>query len=219
MSDPSLPSPVSAKRSRLTRAFLQVKRIAQTRDNHVRFETLLNLFGQDGLLVMNTILALLNIILSPLQGISMPLGFLQMMICIALLRDQKTFWMPRRWRSHAFPKNTIINNTERWLPVLYRLESISHPRLEKTMRRAVIRRFSLWCLLLLAFIVALPIPFMNITPSIAVLLISFGLLNYDGLMWILGLLAILAHSGLYFAWGWFYPHLAAWFQQWFSWLL
>jgi hypothetical protein len=208
-SSPALPAP---KRARLTRAFLQMKRIAQQRQHHVRFSTLFNLFGQDGLLVTNTILAILNIVLAFLQGISLPLGFLQTLTVIALLRDQKTFWMPRRWRSYPLPSAKITKNIERWLPALYILEKITHPRFEKLMRRDDLRRFSLWLLLFLALVITAPIPFMNVTPAIAVVLICFGLLNHDGLIWLLGIIVVLAHSSLYFFWSWFFPHLAAWYH-------
>ena len=203
---------IPSKNARLTRAFLRVKRLAYKRQHHLRFETIFKIFGEDGLLVINTMLAILNIILSPLQGISLPLGFLQTLVVIALLRGRKTFWMPRRWQSYPLPAPVVTRNIERWLPFLYRLEKISHPRFEHIIRKPAIRRFSLWLLLILALVITAPLPFLNITPALAVILICFGLLNHDGLIWCLGLLAVLAHSSLYFMWEWFYPHLLAWYS-------
>jgi hypothetical protein len=216
MSANSIPSNITpVKRARLTRAFLQLKRLAQSRQNHIKLDTIITMFGQDGLLIINTLFAFLNVILSFLHGISLPLGIIQIIIMIAIIRGKTTFWLPQKIRRYKIKPQSITKKTERWLPFLYGLERISHPRMERFMRHALTRQATIWLLFLLAIIVAAPIPFMNITPSIGVILISIGLLNYDVLIWLCGLLVIAAHSALYFIWGWFWPHITAWYD----WLL
>jgi hypothetical protein len=204
--------PAPVKRARLTRAFLQLKRLAQSRQHHIKLDTIISMFGQDSFLIINTLFAFLNVILSFIHGISLPLGFIQVMIITALLRKKDTFWLPTKMRRYKISPKSIERKTERWLPLLYRMERISHPRMETFMRHKAIRQLTIWLLLILAIVVMAPIPFMNITPSIAVILISIGLLNYDVVMWLFGIIVMLAHSGLYFIWDWFWPHIVSWYQ-------
>lgn len=196
----------------LTRAFLRLRTVARRRQHHIRFSTVINVLGQDGLLALNALLALLNIVLSPLQGISLPLGFLQMMVTTAVLRKRNTFWSPRRWQSYAFKSNSLMKHLDRWIPYLYTLETISHPRGRRIMRRKNIYTATVWLLLFLAFVITLPIPFMNITPALAVFFLSLGLINHDIVMWIIGLIVVAAHSLLYVFWSAFYPHAVAAFH-------
>lgn len=215
MSVISAPPLAPLKRARLTRAFLQLKRVAQTRHDHIKLDTIIAMFGQDGLLIINTWLACLNIILSFLHGISLPLGIIQIMIMVAILRGKTTFWLPQRIRRYKINPQSIVKKIERWLPFLYGLERISHPRMPHIMRHSITRHVTLWMLLVLVIVVAAPIPFMNITPSIGVILLCIGLLNHDLLLWLCGLAVIAAHSALYFIWHWFWPHVVGWYD----WLL
>jgi hypothetical protein len=208
----SITHPPLIKRARLTRAFLKVKRLAQSRQHHVKLDTIIHLFGQDSFLIINTLFAFLNIVLSFIHGISLPLGIIQIMIIVSLLRRRDSVWLPRKIRHYKIKPQTIERKTERWLPLLYRLERISHPRMEKFMRRAAVRQITVILLLILAILVAAPIPFMNITPSIAVILISVGLLNYDVVIWLCGLVVMFAHSLLYFVWDWFWSHIIVWYD-------
>ena len=196
------------KSAGLTRAFLRLKTVLR-RKNRIRLQTIVNVLGRDGLLALNALLALLNIVLSPIQGISLPLGFLQVMITYALLRGQTTFWMPRRWQVYSLRAERVTTLLNKWLPTLYWLEKVSRPRIPMLMRRVWMKGLTNWLLFFLAIIVALPIPFINSTPSLAALFLCLALINADGVMWILGVIVILAHSSLYFFWQAIYPPMLA----------
>lgn len=73
--------------------------------------------------------------------------------------------------------------------VLRRIEAVSRPRLTAIAGRE--RLLGAACLLL-AVIVALPIPFWNMPPAICLLLIALGMLQRDGLLVLAGLLGLLA---------------------------
>ncbi len=205
---PPVYSEKTHKAAGLTRAFLRLRKTARYQNN-IRLQTVITVLGQDGLLALNALLALLNIVLSPIQGISLPLGFVQIMITLALLRQRQSFWLPRRWRVYQLSAVRTRKLLDKWLPILYRLEKISHPRLLWVMRHQTIKYVTLWLLFLLAVIVALPIPFINSTPSLAALFLCLALINADGIMWIVGVIVILAHSALYFFWQALYPHMLA----------
>lgn len=214
--DPLFTPPSQPKAAGLTRAFLRLKKLAQRREHHLRLGTMLKILGQDGLLALNALLCMLNIVLSPLQGVSLPLGFMQLMIMTALLRGRKTFWLPRKWQVRPFQAETLIKHLNKWLPRLYTLESISQPRMRRVMQNKHVYRTTLWLLWFIAFIIACPIPFMNVTPALAGLFLSLGLINRDGWAWITGLLITLAHSSLYFFWEAFYPRFMAVLHAWYS---
>jgi hypothetical protein len=206
------------KRAGLTRAFLRLKSAVRRRRDHMRLKTMLGVLGQDGLLALNALLSLLNVILSPLQGISLPLGFMQMMIVIALLRGQKTFWLPRRWQTKSFQKTYLLHLLDRWLPVLYRLEKLSRPRLEQIIRCKHIQLLSFWIMLFFAFIITCPIPLLNTTPAAACFFLSLGLINRDMLVWGIGFIITLAHSAIFFFWQALIPHIIQILQSWFAWM-
>lgn len=215
----TMPSPAAhpiTKSAGLTRAFLRLKRVAKTRQHHLRMGTMLSVLGQDGLLALNAMFCLLNIILSPLQGISLFLGFVQLMIMTALLRNRKTFWLPRKWNSKPLQTATLLRHLDKWLPRLYALEKFSRPRMKRFMRQKHVHHFTLWLLWFIAFVITCPIPFMNITPGLAGAFLCLGLINRDGVIWICGMIVTLAHSALYFFWEAFYPHLIATYHMWFG---
>lgn len=218
MSSESLPPamPPVLKSAGLTRAFLRLKRVAKTRQHHLRLGTILLVLGQDGLLALNALFCLLNIILSPLQGISLFLGFVQLMIMTALVRHRKTFWLPRSWSGRPLQTATLLRYLDQWLPRLYMLERVSRPRMKHLMRHKSLHYFTLWVLWVIAFVITCPIPFMNITPGLAGAFLCMGLINRDGVMWLCGMAVTLAHGGLYFFWEAFYPQMTAVYHTWFG---
>lgn len=72
--------------------------------------------------------------------------------------------------------------------LLRRIEAVSRPRLKLVASRD---RLLGGACLLLAAIVALPIPFWNMAPAISLLLISLGMLQRDGLLALAGVLGLL----------------------------
>lgn len=89
---------------------------------------------------------------------------------------------------------------KRAAPLMERLESVSRPRVALVARQE--RLLGLACLVL-ALIVALPIPFGNMAPAICLLVIALGMVQRDGLLvgaGLTGLAAIL--GGLFFALDW-----------------
>lgn len=75
--------------------------------------------------------------------------------------------------------------------LLRRFEAVSRPRLIGVVRR---ERLLAGACLLLALVVALPIPFWNMPPAICLLLISLGMLQRDGLLALTGLLGLIMMS-------------------------
>lgn len=81
---------------------------------------------------------------------------------------------------------------DRTLPLLEKVESILRPRIDSLSTPFAIRGIGI-VVLLMAILIALPIPFGNTLPGLAVLLMALGLSQHDGLLILAGFgLALIA---------------------------
>jgi len=113
-------------------------------------------------------------------------------------------WLPAFIARRSFPRAMLQRLIHRALPWFERSEKYLHPRLHAlTARRA--ETVIGGVMIVLALAVLLPIPFGNLLPSLAIILLSIGLMEEDGL-WVLAGLACTALSAMVFStllWGLF----------------
>ena len=76
--------------------------------------------------------------------------------------------------------------------VLRRIEAVSRPRLRALVNQ---QRMLAGVCLILALIVALPIPFFNMPPAICLLLVSLGMLQRDGVLALAGIMGLVVALG------------------------
>jgi len=139
-------------------------------------------------------------------------------IPLALVALQMTVGMPRpylpKWigdrsiRRYDFRR--LMQQTAPWLQ---RLERLMRPRWLAMSGVAGERAFGLVCLIL-AVVLALPIPFGNVPPAIGIALIALGLIEKDGVLLTVG--AAVGVASLAFVWGVLWAMLqaaAAFFQH------
>ncbi len=140
-----------------------------------------HVFGQAGLVLLMLILGLINIVLVPLPGISTIFGFPLFVASIAYAAGVKDLWVPRALRDKALKTEDVARSLSKGLSWLERIEHKIHPRAPYWQERP-----GLWvaqgALILAAFILVLPIPFCNIPPAIAIVVLCVGLLEKDGLV-------------------------------------
>lgn len=125
----------------------------------------------------------------PLAGVSLLLALPLVLISTHLLLAGGRTPLPQALLRRRLDPRLLRAVGGKALALLRRVERISRPRLTRVVRQ---ERLLAGACLLLALIVALPIPFWNMPPAICLLLISVGMLQRDGGLALVGLLGLLA---------------------------
>lgn len=161
----------------------------------VTLRHLLDLVGQDGLMLLTALLSLVFLIPVSIPGVSTVFGMAILLISVSRLFGQN-LWMPEMFQ------NKVIS-TEKLLPVLkkafvwlQRLERVSEPRrLQWLASGGLVGLFNSFSLILGAVLLMAPfglIPFSNTFPAVALLCLAVGIVQRDGVCILLGYIANLA---------------------------
>ena len=148
--------------------------------------------GQHGIAVILILFALPSALPIPAAGYSTVLSIPLFLIGYRLLMGHDTIWLPERLRQRTFdPKSFSRKLVGGMLRLIKFVENFTKPRLS-WLTGAKITRAALGILIIaLAASMALPIPGTNTAPAFGIFLIGFALLEEDGLMLIIGILASL----------------------------
>lgn len=161
---------------------------------------LLDIFGDEGLLLLTMLLTLVFLIPVSIPGVSTVFGAAILLVGISRVLD-RPLWLPARIRHRALPAAKLRPGLTQGMVWVRRLERISRPRRlrglidGRTRMRLTNLAFILAALLLMA-----PfgfVPFSNTLPALALLLYSVGMIQRDGGAVLFGHLANLA-TILYF---------------------
>ena len=164
----------------------------------LRLGDIVTALGDRGYGILIFILALPNVLPLYIPGLSALFG-----IPLALIALQMMLGLPRPWLPQALLRRPVRRQefakiTNRILPWLLRLERLLKPRLPALTSVWAERAIGLLALVL-ALMLALPIPFTGIPLGAALALMGIGLLERDGLVLMAGVaggaLAV-AYSGL-----------------------
>lgn len=122
----------------------------------------------------------------PAAGYATPFGLLIILLGLQLLMDRSSPWLPDRIRQKHIPPGFIAFLKGKGLPLLKRVEKWSAKRMEFMTQRGFRLLVGL-IVLLMGAIMAIPIPFTNTLPALAVFILSLGLTGDDGLFVLIGL--------------------------------
>jgi hypothetical protein len=164
----------------------------------LRLGDIVTALGDRGYGLLIFILALPNVLPLYIPGLSAVFG-----IPLALIALQMMLGLPRPWLPQALLRRPVRRQefariTHRILPWLLRLERLLKPRLPALTSLWAERAIGLFALVL-ALMLALPIPFTGIPLGAALALMGIGLLERDGLVLMAGAAAgalAVAYSGL-----------------------
>lgn len=148
--------------------------------------------GQHGIAVILILFALPSALPIPAAGYSTILSIPLFLIGYRLLAGYDTIWLPEKLRQRAFvPKSFSRKLVGAMLRMIRFFENFTKPRLS-WLTGATVTRSLLGILILgLAASMALPIPGTNTAPAFGIFLIGFALLEEDGLLLLVGILASL----------------------------
>lgn len=137
----------------------------------------------------------------PAQGIATLLSIPVILLAIQLIVGRKEPWIPEWIGKRKLKRETLEMVAEKLSPYLKKFEKITRPRFTYMTSRAGEMLIGI-CTLVFGISMALPIPLSNTAPSIAIVVMSLGLIERDGLAVkagiCIGLLGLVITTTLYF---------------------
>lgn len=135
----------------------------------------------------------------PLPGLSTPLGLIIALVGVRLSLGEKP-WLPARLLDMRLPPATFRKVFAVTRKLVLAFEKLLRPRMLWVTASARLEQFHAVPIVLCAvmLLLPLPVPFSNVIPAWAVLLLAGGLLERDGVFILAGHIATLA-AGVFFA--------------------
>ncbi|PWK62725.1 exopolysaccharide biosynthesis protein [Roseicyclus mahoneyensis] len=124
------------------------------------------------------------------QIVALPLMFVSGQI----LLGRETPWLPQKLGTRTVAKTTLEGLARRAGPWLRRIEAVSRPRLAALTRRPLDQVVGV-VLVLFSASILVPLPGTNTVPGFAVVIVSMGLLQRDGMLVIFGAVLGMAWIG------------------------
>jgi len=187
--------------------------IAAFDGRNVTLGDLLDRLGHQATAVVLVIFAIPAIIPTPGIPAGMIFGSALAVFSLQLVAGGREFLLPKRLARTALPQG-LLQRMLAWLvPKLAWLESWMRPRMAWLSRDGVLRLHGLF-VFVMAVLIALPIPFGNVLPGLAIFLIGIGLAQRDGATVLIGWgfgLGALAFTAFLFLGGWWL------ISDWFGW--
>lgn len=147
----------------------------------IAINDLIGLLGGRGRAGLILLFALPNVLPAP-PGISGVLGLPLVYLSFQMMLGQVP-WLPRFIGQRSIPRDRFARLVDTAAPWLARAERLLRPRWSWLVNHRAERVIGAFCLVLAA-VLALPIPFGNMLPAFAITLIALGVLERDGL-WVL----------------------------------
>ena len=186
---------------------------AAVRDPAVTLRGLLELLGEQGLLVFCGVMAAPFLLPISVPGMSTVLGLPMLLIGFSVMANRVP-WLPERLLNRAIPAATVRNVLQKVCGWAERFEHLVRPRwLVLSEGRAVNAvNGALIIIAVLLLMAPLPlIPFVNSLPALAVVLLCFGMAERDGLViafgylttvvsavYVGGLMVLVLYAGLHY---------------------
>ncbi len=159
-------------------------------------ESLLSFLGVHGFVFLLLTLAFLNIVIFMLPGLSIVFGLPMVILSVQMLLGQQAPLIPAFVRRRRIRSTFLRRGLHLAVAGLERIEPRIKPRLRFLTSSLMIRFHSLIALCL-AFMVAIPVPFMNLPPSFGLVFLTIGLLQRDGAFIVIAYAATLWSFHLY----------------------
>ncbi|MDX2094456.1 MAG: exopolysaccharide biosynthesis protein [Alphaproteobacteria bacterium] len=136
--------------------------------------------------ILLLVLALPNLIPVPAPGLSALLGLPLLWVTFQQVLGLETPWLPGGVARRRIKTSHLRSVCSRMVPAMRKLEYVMTPRLMLLTSPPAVRLIALLCVIL-SLMIAMPIPFGNAFPALAICLFAIGILQRDGLFVLLGL--------------------------------
>ncbi|MES2669259.1 MAG: exopolysaccharide biosynthesis protein [Pseudomonadota bacterium] len=152
-------------------------------------QELLDVFSDEGLLLLTILLTLIFLIPVSIPGVSTVFGAAILLVGISRLIG-RPLWLPARLRSKALPADKLRPGLSSGLLWVRRLEKISRPhRVRALVQGRFVEMLNNLAFILAALLLMAPfgfVPFSNTLPALALLLYAIGFIQRDGVAVLLG---------------------------------
>ena len=166
--------------------------LARHREEAIVLGDILAFFGERAFGALMLVLALpMATPLSAIPGVSSVFGLPLVVVCAQLMLGYPRPLLPALLAKRTVRRETLARAIERADPWLARIERAVHPRLPALTGVAAERALGAVCVVM-AVLLALPIPGANQPPAVVVALFAVALVERDGVFAILGWIAALA---------------------------
>ncbi|MBW8368012.1 MAG: exopolysaccharide biosynthesis protein [Arenimonas sp.] len=175
--------------------------IDQIPDEGVNLGALLDVFGDEGLLLLTAMMVLVFLVPVSIPGVSTVFGAAILMVGVSRLTG-RALWLPRRLRERSLPGARVRAALAGGLRWVQRFERVSRPhRLRKLAEQRgwlIVGNLAFISAALLLMAPLSFLPFSNTLPGVALLMYSIGFIQRDGGAVLAGHVAQLA-SVVYFS--------------------
>lgn len=197
--DPKKPEPLSILLTRL-RADLAAQQGTAIQETRT-VDHLLRSFGVRGFAFLLFLLPLLNLALFMVPGLSFLFGVPMLVFALQMLGGLRRPFFPAFLRQQKIPLETLDRGLDMGLRLLRLIEPYNKPRLPLIAGTPKGDRIHSVLAVLFSALVALPVPFLNLPPSLGAVVLSLGLIQRDGAFIIAGYVIGVLSLWLYISFG------------------
>jgi hypothetical protein len=147
--------------------------------------TLVDAFGERAFGALMFIFAVPNVIPTP-PGTSAVLGLPLVILTFQLMIGRQVLWLPEAVRKRSISADVFEAFKKRAVPFIRKFEKVLKPRWSILVNSNAAERVIGLVTFILAVILFLPIPLVNILPAAAIAILSLGLAERDGIAVTLG---------------------------------
>lgn len=174
-------------------------------DKNLTLSEIVDLLGDDGLLLFAALLSVIFLIPVSIPGFSTVFGGIIFFIGLSHLINQR-FWLPKRIKNKSLAAEKLRTTLNKGLKWFHFLEKISKPhRLNILINNRIASKINGLMILFGSVLLMLPfglMPFSNTLPALIILFLSIGIIQKDGIIILLGYFSVLGtflYFGLFFS--------------------
>ncbi|MDX0619326.1 exopolysaccharide biosynthesis protein [Sinorhizobium medicae] len=174
--------------------------IAAIRGNTITLRQLMIEIGEQGFLLLCALLTLPFLIPVSIPGVSTVFGAAIILISLAITLNRLP-WLPKRILDREIETEKLVPTLRKGAALVSKLDRYVRPRLNFLTESTLMNRFNGLMIMAGGVLLMFPlglIPLSNTLPGIAILLLSVGIIQRDGLMVAGGYLFLVATT-IYFA--------------------
>lgn len=145
-------------------------------------------FGDKAFASLMLVFALPNLIPLPIPGMSTILGFPLIILSYQLMRGYDMPWFPKWLERKKLSSAKIKKAVNFIIPYVKNIERLFKPRFALFLTFPM-EKFLAFICMIMSIIMTLPIPLANWLPAMSIFLISLSLLEKDGVITMIGLIA------------------------------
>lgn len=163
--------------------------------DRISFEEIRQAFGDRGYGLVMLALVVPTLVPIPIPGLSALFGIPLAFVALQLMLGWPQPWLPQALLHRSVRHGQFADIVTRSLPWLERIERTLHPRWSALAEGLALRWVGAVCLVL-ALLLALPVPLTGIPLALPVVVLAAGLLERDGMAVIVGSLLGILGAGI-----------------------